>query len=176
MKKQVLLLFSIISISVFYSACSYKNTTIPNLEVYTIDTLITAEDTAGFIYGNIYEDGSERGTLFEVYTIDIYNNGDSIFSITTVNKNRKLFIYLNDTMLGTYPAATNINTAKTCLVFLDAAVTTISDPLINLKTGNITLNSFDTLTKVYRGTIDVSNVGATKTYEVKGNLAFKMRN
>lgn len=176
MKKQLLLLFLIISSSMFYYSCTYKNASIPDLEQYTIDTVITAEDTAGFIYGSLYLNGSELGSLFEVYTVDNYNNNDSILSISTAYKNLRLAIYLNDTSLGVYNASVNLNTPKTCLVLLDANATNLIDQLVILNVGNVTLNSFDTLTKVYRGSISVSNVGVAKTYDIRGNFALKMRN
>lgn len=176
MKKQLLLLFLIISSGMFYYSCTYKNASIPDLEQYTIDTVITAEDTAGFIYGRLYLNGSELGSLFEVYTVDNYNNYDSILSISTVYKNVRVLFYLNDTSLGVYNATTNLNAPKTCLVLLDANVTNLIDQPVVLNVGNVTLNSFDTLTKVYRGSISVSNVGVAKTYDIRGNFALKMRN
>lgn len=159
-----------------YYSCMYKNNDIPELEKITIDTILTSDDTSGFIYGRIYYNGAELGSIFEVYTTDLYNNSDSIFSLSTSYKNQRLFIYMNDTSMGVYNASINITIPKTCLVLFDANVSNLIDPLVALNVGNITLNSFDTLNKIYRGSINVSNVGAAKTYDIRGALAFKMRN
>lgn len=175
MKKALNLLLVFIISSIVFS-CIYKNSSIPDLEKITIDTIMTTEDTSGFIYGRIYYDGAELGSIFQVFTTDFFANNDSILSVTTAYKNQRLFIYMNDTSLGVYNASTNISLPKTCLVLFDANATNLIDPLVALNVGNITLSSYDTTLRVYRGTINVANVGAAKTYDIRGSLAFKMRN
>lgn len=174
--KNIIYIFILLLFFTTLHSCMYKNTDIPELEKITIDTILTDEDTSGFIYGKIYYDGASLGSVFQVFTIDNYNNSDSILSITTAHRNHRLFMYLNDTTLGVYNASTNLNLPKTCLILFDANATNVFDQLITLNVGNITLNSFDPLTKIYRGSINVVNSGGPKTYDIRGTLAFKMRN
>ena len=178
MRKQVLPIFIISILISFFaiSACSYKNTPIPDIEKYTIDTVITDADTSGFIYGKIYENQAENGRIFEAYTSDIYTNGDTILSISNTYKNQKLFILLNASQLGNYTSAPNVSTPMSCFVLFDSNVSNLTDMLVNLRVGEIKIHSFDSINKIYRGTINVSNIGfGSKTYDIRGVFAFKIR-
>lgn len=179
MKRQTYtFIFAIISLTtIFISSCTYKNELIPDIVQFQIDTTIINTDTAGFIYGTLFEDQSEKGKIFEAYTMDNYV-GDSILSISTAYKGKNLNIFLNNNELGRYVSKPDLNTPMSCIVLLNT--NTSGNPLaslVNLRVGEIILSSYDDNNRVYRGTIDVSNIGfGTKTYEFKGVFAFKMRN
>lgn len=69
MQKHFLPILFITFLISFFSLCLLVPTeyAYPDIEQYTIDTLMTPTDTAGYIYGRIYENQSEQGRIFEAY-------------------------------------------------------------------------------------------------------------
>ncbi|HMZ68440.1 MAG TPA: hypothetical protein PLV71_03885 [Chitinophagales bacterium] len=170
------ILFITFLISFFsLSSCTYENMPIPDIEQYTIDTVMTPTDTSGYIYGRIYENKSEQGRIFEAYTATSYLNGDTILSISTTYKNQKLYILFNSNQLGKYTASPDVSNPMSCFILFDSNVSNLTDLLVNLRVGEIKLNSFDSVNNIFRGKINVSNIGfGTNTYDIRGDILLKI--
>ena len=173
--------FILCSVVIFFTnSCTYKNQIIPDLEHNIIDTVITESDTSGYIFGKLYKNGAEEGTLFQAYTVDIYSNADTILSISNAYNNQKFLILLSSNSIGSYTAVSlaNINDPtieKKCLIYFDVIANSNSDLLINMDTGDITIESFNSSLNLLRGTMKFRNsIGGTK-YEFRGDFAFKIR-
>lgn len=78
-----------------------------------------------------------------------YLNGDTILSISTTYKNQKLYILFNSNQLGKYTAWPDVSNPMSCFILFDSNVTNLTDLLVNLRVGEIKLNSFDSVNNIF---------------------------
>jgi hypothetical protein len=174
--------------SLLASSCSYKNSVIPDIvppviidTTFTIDTIMTADDTLGFIYGRFYENQDSIGIPFNTYTKDeFFGTGTNIITSTSVSfYNKQIIFGFNGSTAGIYNAIEPLAILQNLLNLPPQSCLILFDPNLSapgteaLTVGQMELFSFDSATGIYRGRLKARN--PADTYRVEATFALKLR-